>query len=160
MNPKDNLYQEQLERVIHSELKKLPDLQPPPTLIQNVLKELELRAHRPWWRKPFLLWPRGIQTIFVMCTLSLVAGSVYGASAVGDWVGNHPVLPFVGRMATLVLDNSILLVMALVDYVASLGSWWWLAALAAVSCMYISCLGVGLAFLKVISPQRETQDFA
>jgi hypothetical protein len=160
MNPKDNLYQEQLERVIHSELKKLPDLQPPPTLIENVLKELHARAHRPWWRKPFLLWPRGFQMIFVTCTLSLVAGSVYGASAIGEWAGNHPVLPFVFRMASLALDNSILLGTALVEYAASLESWWWLAALGAVSCMYISCLGVGLAFLKVISPQRETQDFA
>lgn len=49
---------EQLETFIGRVLRDQPPLQAPASLMDNVLREIELRAVLPWWRKSFMHWPQ------------------------------------------------------------------------------------------------------
>jgi hypothetical protein len=145
-------YEQRLEKLIDSELKKLPRLAAPPTLLPDVLKEIKARAERPWWRKSFLGWPRGAQLAFLLSAVFLCAASIYSAQLAGSWIGSHPLVPQVSRLATFCWENLALAFSTAGALANSLGVWSWVA-LGATGCfMYASCLGLGFAFFKVISP--------
>jgi hypothetical protein len=62
----------QLERFIGAVLGQQPLRQAPAALEARVLRELELRAAKPWWRQGFSRWPRAARALFLPLGLGLV----------------------------------------------------------------------------------------
>ena len=50
-------YEKRLEAEIERELKGLPELTAPGTLVSRVMAAIEQRADRPWYRQPWQAWP-------------------------------------------------------------------------------------------------------
>jgi hypothetical protein len=48
---------EQLEKLIHSNLRALPDRRAPRSLESRVHAAIETRAALPWWKQSFAQWP-------------------------------------------------------------------------------------------------------
>ena len=82
-----------LEKLIHQELQKLPELTAPATLIPGVLAAIQQRAAAPWWRQAWWDWPAPAKLNMSAdphldgCADPL---SVYEGTEAGVGVGNDP----------------------------------------------------------------------
>src|SRR5882724_4403117 len=83
----DNNYQDKLEKLIHSELRKLPPLSAPVGLISNTLAAIKDRASRPWWQQPFLAWHPKARTLLFIALIALLAGAVFGMRWLAELTG-------------------------------------------------------------------------
>jgi hypothetical protein len=147
-------YEKKLETFIQDQLKQLPDREAPASLIPRVLAAIEARRHLPWWHHPLFAWPLPVQRacVAVLAMLPVVA----------VWFGNALAVELYRRMPespigawwqsirtsaeTLApLGNAVSLV------VQSLGQPWVLGAAALIGVMYLVCIGVGTACVRVAS---------
>jgi hypothetical protein len=71
-------YNDELELVIDHELKQLPELDAPGTLIPRVLKAIARHACLPWYRRAWQTWPRFQQFVFLF-----FLSTMFGALCVG-----------------------------------------------------------------------------
>src|SRR5881392_1404176 len=60
MNEQD---EKPLEQLMHRELRKLPELRAPETLVHRVMLAVHAKERQPWWQRPWLSWPRPAQCI-------------------------------------------------------------------------------------------------
>ena len=73
MNEQD---EKQLEQLVHRELRKLPELPAPETLVHSVMLAVHAKEREPWWQRPWLTWPRPVQVISsALCVATVTAGS-------------------------------------------------------------------------------------
>ncbi len=71
----DDIEQTQLEKAIDRELRKLPDVPAPETLVHRVMLGVHRKERAPWWHQPWLTWPFGFQLASLILLL-LSAGLV------------------------------------------------------------------------------------
>ena len=64
--------EQQVERYIGTLLSKQPLRQAPSTLETRVLRELALRASKPWWLQGFSRWPWAARALFLPLGVGLV----------------------------------------------------------------------------------------
>src|SRR3954468_14134709 len=72
-------YEKKLEAEIDRELKSLPEIPAPATLISRVMATIELRAALPWFRRAWHTWPDPLQGLFLVTMLALFGGICFGA---------------------------------------------------------------------------------
>ena len=73
-------FEKQLEELIHRELRKLPDLPAPDTLVSRVRSAIAAQARQPWWQRPLLTWPLAMRVAFIALLVgSLGLAGFYGA---------------------------------------------------------------------------------
>ena len=77
MNPE---YEKQLEAEINRQLKGLPPLVAPATLIARVLTAIENRVALPWYRQSWPMWPMALRAVSLLILLS-----VFGALCFAGW---------------------------------------------------------------------------
>lgn len=84
---------------LHARLCELPDSSAPVQLVPAVLSAIAARTAPPWWRQPWLAWPRVVQ----------VASAVlaFAALCAAGWFGNE--LLSTGNSATGVIEGIPLL---------------------------------------------------
>ena len=70
MNPDD------LERLTHRELHRLPAPRAPRTLLPRVMAAVEAWANRPWYTRAWFTWPLGWQVASAAALVLLVTGGV------------------------------------------------------------------------------------
>src|SRR5688572_18233080 len=75
-----------LERFIHEQLRKLPDRPAPDDLVGNVLAAIAREKSRPWWRQPFTCWPRWPQTVLFTALLGLLGALAYVISGPAEQI--------------------------------------------------------------------------
>jgi hypothetical protein len=140
-----------LERVIDRELKKLPELTAPDSLIPRVLATI--RAHaKPWWQRSWATWPWWWRVAFLALTLALLGAVTFG---VPEALGGLSLQPLVAKVNVLVdslaplwkpfaaLGNACLV---LVRSGGQLLLW----SLVAVSLVaYLTCVGLGTLCYRV-----------
>ena len=148
---------ENWEETLDAELKLLPDLPAPDTLIPRVMAALAAEACLPWYRRTWWTWPLAARVLSV-AVLSALWGSLawvawhtgdnHVLAGAGDQVGGW-LAPF--RPAWTVL-NSVVNALALV--LRQGGSWLLFGAVAFAVIMYLSCVGLGTVFYRVAIKNR------
>jgi hypothetical protein len=71
--------EKKLAERIHVELRQLPLVKAPPTLVPRVRAAIEARAHCPWWKRSWSEWPRWCRALVLVAGLSVAFGLSYGA---------------------------------------------------------------------------------
>lgn len=82
MNPEQD---KSLERLLDRELKQLPELQAPGTLVHRVMLAVHRRESLPWYRRAWPTWPSGLQVLSILA-LTVLAGGVMALTAYPEWL--------------------------------------------------------------------------
>jgi hypothetical protein len=77
-------YEKKLEIAIDHELKTLPEIAAPATLVSRVMAAIELRRALPWFRRAWHTWPGSLQGLFLVTMVALFAGICFGV-----WEASH-----------------------------------------------------------------------
>lgn len=154
MEPKRD---EILEKILHRELQKLSDSEAPQTLIPRVVAAIDARANAAWWQRSWSNWPAQIRALSLLSGTLCVIAFLYGA----DWVFRNvqaavaaydltdywtEILSIGGAFETLGR--------ALILALQSMGQPWLLASVSVVLLMYVACVALGSATLRVVSRKR------
>ena len=147
----------QLEAAIDRELKALPHLSAPQTLLPRIMATLERRTVLPWYRRAWQTWPMPLQlsSLFVLL-------AVFGGLCFGSWELMHaPVVASATTEASgwLRLLNGLLntlgvLAKALALAVESLGPLVIGGVVLAVLAGYAACLGFGTLYVRLAFARR------
>lgn len=131
-----------LERVIHQELRRLPPVKAPDVLLSRVLAGVRREQALPWWRKSIWQWPHGARTFFLIALAVMVTALTSSTWWAGDVAArgadvlNESARPFLPLSnAFLVLWRTIL--QNLVVF-----------GLAFSGMLYLLCLGAGTMFVR------------
>jgi hypothetical protein len=77
-------YERKLEAEIDRELKALPEITAPATLVSRVMAAIELRKALPWFRRAWDTWPGSLQGVFLVAMVALFGGICFGL-----WEASH-----------------------------------------------------------------------
>jgi len=143
---------EKLEQAIQQQLGVLTEREAPEALISSVMAKIQTRAARPWWRKPIPQWPRQNQFVFVAVMLALVCGAVFGLGII--WP--HEAIAEIPTQAAAAIEPvrpawNVLetLTRAAAMIVLSLSQPWLIALGSGFLFVYLSCIGMGMAWYRV-----------
>ena len=154
MNSQD---EERLAAEIDQELKSLPELQAPPTLVLRVTAAIAQRRCLRWYRQSWDAWPIPLRvaTLAVLAaffaSLCLVAWKLPGTESF--LAVTRPVAGWWSSLATL--WNALnALITTLAQAVQQLGRGILLGCLGAVALAWAACLGLGTASLRLALARR------
>jgi hypothetical protein len=139
----------QLEALIDAELRALPPVEAPSTLVPNVLQALRARASLPWWRQAWWQWPFPARAGFVTAALSALAVVTGGGwfLETGLRAYSQPAVERLGHWTTQ-WGQATSLQGALGWLTQGLSQPWVLAGLAIAVGLYLACLGLGTLFVR------------
>lgn len=140
----------ELEAMVHEELRKLPEVTAPVSLVPRVLAALGKCPRPSWWQQAWWEWPQAVRwatAVLAMATLIAWCGWPMLTSAwLGGWVGQAGALIEPGRQAWQELLPVGMALAALARWVSA-GPWLALVAFFAAT-LYVLCIGVGSVFLR------------
>jgi len=149
--------QEQLQQLMHGELRKLPELRAPETLVHRVMLAVHAKERQPWWQRPWLTWPRPAQLISSALFAATVAALIYfGAQA---WqaagVGNplDKIWLWIVSLAPL-WDGLVALVNAVALVLQKGGQLYLFIGLGVAATMYLLCVATGTACYRLAFNRR------
>src|SRR2546427_8626840 len=150
-------YEKRLENGIHRELRKLPELIAPRTLISRVMAAIEARLRLPWYRQSWQVWPLALRGVSLVILLALFGGLCFGAWKLANaetvvtaiqrplnWLSGFGAIWHVIR---LVLSSVVLAV-------KHLGTGVLVACLLALAFGYAMCVGLGTVYLRLALVRR------
>lgn len=70
---------EQLEKLVHDNLRALPPRRAPRSLESRVLAAIEARAALPWWQQSFRSWPVAARVVFILFSAGVIKVALMGA---------------------------------------------------------------------------------
>jgi len=138
-----------LERLVDRELRSLPPVRAPRTLLPRVLAAVHAKT-RPWYSRAWLTWPLGWQIASLVVLLGTVAGGAMLAPAAQAAIGALPLVDDVrGGVANTTRDAEIV--------ATALGVLWRMLlgpvvryALAVVFLMCLACAVFGTALNHLV----------
>jgi hypothetical protein len=139
--------QTDLEKFIHTQLRKLPDREAPDKLVDNVLAAIAKRKNLPWWKQSFTHWPRHIQCFLFVALGSLFAAAFYGASQASVNVA-APVSERLSAYAWI-WRTARTLGEALLLAVGGIPLQWLFAIALVLVLLYGACIAAGFALFRV-----------
>jgi hypothetical protein len=148
---------EQLEQLMQRELRKLPELRAPETLVHRVMLAVHAKERQPWWQCPWLTWPRPAQWISSAFFAATVTALIYlGAQA---WqlagIGNPLDKIWIGILSLAPLWNWLLtLLNAVVLVIQKGGQLYLLIGLGVGATMYLFCVATGTACYRLALNRR------
>jgi hypothetical protein len=150
-------YEKKLEVEIDHELKALPEITAPATLVSRVMAAIELRAALPWFRRAWHTWPSPLQGLFLVTMVALFSGICFGVweashtatfglavHKVGGW--------FSGLSAIYTALNA--LAGAIVAMIKQVNSAVLMALLCAAGLGYALFLGLGTVYFRLAFAKR------
>ena len=150
-------YEKQLESEVDRQLKALPPLVAPATLVARVLAVIENRAVLPWYRQSWPVWPLALRAVSL---LILLGG--FGALCFAGWevsqapsvlAAGHRIAGWFSGMNT-VWNAMNALGGAVVVVAKHLGTGFIIGCLAAVALGYALCLGLGTVYVRLAFARR------
>jgi hypothetical protein len=149
----DNEAGRRLAERIHRELRQLPGLKAPETLVARVLTAIESRAHQPWWKKSWVNWPSSMRLAFVVGVCALAGGFLYLGIQFSSEVPAGAVITkisasfgFLEPLWNLIaaLGNALVLVLR------AGGQLLFWVTVGFVATMYLTCVGLGTLCYRVV----------
>jgi hypothetical protein len=154
MNENENL---QLEAAIDRELKALPNLHAPQTLLPRVMAMIEQHVVLPWHRRAWQTWPLPLQVVSMLVLLLAFGGLCFeswqlvhapavasAASEASGWF----------RKLSTSLNTLAVLANALALAVRSLGPLVLTGIVMALGLGYAACVGFGTMYLRLAFARR------
>jgi hypothetical protein len=154
MNPE---CEEKLAAEIDRELKALPELKAPSTLLRRVMKTIEARRRLPWYQQSWSAWPAPLRVAALIVLASFFASLCVGVWRLPDTEGYMTASrQAAGWFAGLTTLWNALNALAgtLAHAVQQLGRGFLIGALAAVALAWAMCLGVGTACVRLVLARR------
>ena len=154
-------YENRLEVEIDRELKALPEIAAPATLVLRVMAAIELRRALPWFRRAWHTWPGSLQGLFLVTMVALFGGICFGVweathtatfgvavHKIGGW--------FSGLSAIYTALNALAgVVVALIKQINSTVL---MALLCAAGLGYALFLGLGTMYFRVAFAKRQESE--
>lgn len=147
----DESKQKELEQLIHGELRRLPPLKAPETLVHRVMLAVHEKQRAPWWQRSWLAWPVGTQLASLLILLvsaglvSYLLGAAWdGVDATSLWqrvTASFAWLQPFWEIA-LALINTIAVVFRAADQRL------FLAGAGVVVAAYLACVGMGTVCVR------------
>ena len=144
-----------LESLVDAELKKLPPLRAPASLVPRVMAVLAARSSPPWWRRSWWDWPLAAQAAFFLLGLTIAGvfsgGSVLlddGVAAYSQQITEH-LAP-----AGTVWDTAVTLGSAAVLLLKSATQPFLFWVLLVAGLLYLVCVAVGTACVRLALNRR------
>jgi hypothetical protein len=150
-------YERELEAEIDRELKRLPELSAPQTLVSRVMSAIEGQVEVAWYRQPWQMWPAALRVGSLVVLLVLFGGlclagqrlahgeAFMGAAhRLGHWLSGVSAL---GNAVSVLLGAAVLAV-------KQAGTGIIVAALVAVALGYAMCLGLGTVCVRFVFARR------
>lgn len=154
MNPD---YERQLETRIDRELKQLGELSAPATLAPRVIRVIEQRTARLWYRCSWQTWPLGLQAASLAALLAMFGGLCWGvweltrAGAVTagaqKFAGEFAGLDMIWRTLG-VLGNALML------SVQNLETGFIVGGVMVLLAAYATCVGLGTVCVRLAMARR------
>jgi hypothetical protein len=154
MNERD---EKQLEQLVHRELRNLPELAAPETLVHRVMLAVHAKERQPWWQRPWLTWPGLAQQVSFAFFVATVAALVYFGA--GAWqaagIGNPlvKVWEWIGSLSPL-WDSLQALVNAANLVLKKGGQQYLFIGLGIAATMYLLCVATGTACYRLAFNRR------
>jgi len=133
-----------LKSLLSDELKSLPPLKAPASLLPNVMAVLAARAAMPWWQRAWWEWPLTAKVAFVLLAVSIAGALGGGGHILGETAAGYSaqVLErFNGVDGTFDLFAPLLDAVALVW--EKTAQPFLLYGALFVGALYLTCVGVG-----------------
>jgi hypothetical protein len=150
-------YEKRLEAAIERELKRLPELPAPQTLISRVMSSIASQAALPWYRQSWVMWPMPLRAVSLV-VLVAISGAICFASwkltqaesflavihQINGW--------FAGANSLWNALNAVLGVGLML--IKKLGTGFIIATLLAVAMGYAMCIGLGTVYVRLAFGRR------
>jgi hypothetical protein len=154
MNENENL---ELEAAVDRELKALPNLRAPQSLLPRVMAAIEQRSVAPWYRRDWQTWSPPLQAVSM---LVLMAG--FGGLCIGSWQLVHAsaVTSAAGeasgwfRMLSTCFNAVCVLGNAFALAIRSLGPRVLTGIVLAMLLGYAACVGFGTLYVRLAFARR------
>lgn len=149
---------EELEQLIHQNLRSLPNRRAPRSLESRVLAAIEARSALPWWRQSFAHWPVAARCVFIL----LSGGLVKLALMATVWVMggfDRAVLAdaFTTKFGWLERANAVMASSS--DFVGtllhSIPAVWLYGGLACFAGLYVTLFGLGATAYRMLYAHRS-----
>ena len=149
--------EKQLEAEVDRQLKALPELMAPGTLILRVMRAIEMRLNLPWYRQAWQRWPIGLRIVSFAVLLTL-----FGALCFASWkvthlesfaIAMHQAGGWFAGFGAL-WHALVAFLNALVLAVKHLGTAFVIACFAALALGYALCVSLGTVYFRVGMARR------
>jgi hypothetical protein len=150
-------YDKELEAGIDRELKRLPELAAPATLIPRVMAAIEHQAAVPWYRQPWLDWPLPARAASFAFLLAVFGGVGFGLWAFLQTAVFAAATGKVGELVSSIglVQNALNAIGgALVLAVKQLGTGFMIGICAAVASGYVLCVGLSTLCVRLAFARR------
>ena len=145
-------HEKRLEAEVDRELKRLPELMAPGTLILRVMRAIEMRLNLPWYRQAWQRWPIALRVVSFAVLLALFGGLCFASWKLTQLesfaTAMHRVSGSFAGIGAL-WHALIAFVNALVLALKHLGTGFLIACFAALAFGYAVCVGVGTVYFRV-----------
>lgn len=138
-----------LETLLGAELKKLPLLSAPTSLVPRVMAILATRQALPWWQRSWWDWPLAAKAAFLLIAVAIAGAFGSGGVLVDQGVVNYSqqMTERLGPASTL-WDTAVSLRTAAGHLWAQAAQPLLVTLLIAAGMLYLICVGVGTAFVR------------
>ncbi|MGH8019668.1 MAG: hypothetical protein ACREIA_15585 [Opitutaceae bacterium] len=144
------------EKRLRDELRKLPELEAPPSLVSGVMAIIRAREKiqaAVWWKRPAATWPLAARAALAITSLAAFAGFLFADQLLGPQIAASPEAGWLAQAgakigglwtALVAMANAFLVVVRGVLSPALL------AVVAGICFSYIALLGIGGALWRVV----------
>jgi hypothetical protein len=138
-----------LEALVDAELKKLPPIPAPQSLLPKVLSAIAARARQPWWQRAWWDWPLAAKAAFLLLALAVVSAVSGGGVILDEGVAAYS-QRVVERLTPVggLWDSIQTVVNAVALSLQKLSQPFMLYALIFVGATYLICVGLGTACVR------------
>ena len=138
-----------LESLLDAELKKLPPIAAPASLLPNVMSAIAARGHVPWWQRAWWDWPLTAKAAFILIALAIVGAFSGGGVMLDEGVSNYSqqVAERFGPMASL-WDTALTILSVGGSLVEKIGQPLLLYGAVFIGLLYLTCLGLGTVCVR------------
>jgi hypothetical protein len=144
---------EQVEQLVHRELRALPLRRAPRTLESRVLAEIERRAAVAWYHRSWSYWPAAVKAAFLAVGTAVSGAAVVAFALMGQGADSEALTAaagerFSGVMALFHVTRWIVSYTG--DAIASIPPLWLYGGLAVIAGMYATFFGLGAAAYRTL----------